>query len=73
MKPLLLKHLLNIRVKRVIVGHTITKSNVGFYYGGKVLGIDVNQHAAQHEGALFEDGNWYKVDLTGKKKPIKVN
>lgn len=61
------------QVKRIIVGHTITKTNVGFYYGGKILGIDVNQHEGQHEGALFEKGNWYKVDLTGNKKPIKVN
>ena len=61
------------QVKRIIVGHTITKTNVGFYYGGKILGIDVNQHEGQHEAALFEKGNWYKVDLTGNKKPIKVN
>lgn len=61
------------QVKRIIVGHTIIKSNVGFYYGGKILGIDVNQHEGQHEAALFEKGNWYKVDLTGNKKPINVN
>ncbi len=61
------------QVKRIIVGHTITKSNIGFYYGGKVLGVDVNQHAGQHEAALFENDNWFKVDLTGKKKPIKIN
>jgi len=61
------------QVKKIIVGHTILKSNVGFYYGGKVLGVDVNQHGGQHEGALFEKGNWYKVDLTGNKKPINLN
>jgi len=55
------------QVKRIIVGHTITKTNIGFYYNGKVLGVDVNQHAGQHEGALFESKQWYKVDLTGKK------
>lgn len=61
------------QVKQIIVGHTIIESNIGFYYGGKVLGVDVNQHEGHHEGALFEKGNWYKIDLTGNKKPIKVN
>ncbi|WP_461788176.1 metallophosphoesterase [Pedobacter sp.] len=60
------------KVKRIIIGHTITKTNVGFYFGGKVLGVDVNQHENQHEAALFENGKWYKVDLTGEKKPINV-
>nr|WP_162989008.1 metallophosphoesterase [Pedobacter schmidteae] len=52
---------------RIIVGHTITDTNVGFYYGGKVLGIDVNQHKGHHEGALYERGKWYKINITGSK------
>lgn len=54
-------------VNKIIVGHTITDTNVGLYYDGKVLGIDVNQHKGQHEGALYEDGKWYKVNVTGAK------
>lgn len=54
-------------VKRIVVGHTIVPGNVGFYYGGKVLGLDVNQHAGKHEAALFEKGTWYKVDDKGTK------
>ncbi|WP_316749969.1 metallophosphoesterase [Pedobacter gandavensis] len=57
-------------VKRIIVGHTITETNVGFYYQGKVLGIDVNQHAGHHEGALYEKKAWYKINTTGSKSPI---
>ncbi|MDR6782901.1 hypothetical protein ABIE26_000611 [Pedobacter africanus] len=53
------------KVKRIIVGHTITDTNVGFYYNGKVLGIDVNQHKGHHEGALYNQGKWYKVGVTG--------
>lgn len=69
-----LEETLNIyQVKRVIVGHTIVASNVGFYYNGKVLGIDVNQHEGKHEGALYENQNWYKISTTGKKENISVN
>lgn len=55
------------KVKRVIVGHTIIPSNVGFYYNAKVLGLDVNQHKDQHEAALYENKQWYKVNTTGSK------
>ncbi|WP_316821208.1 metallophosphoesterase [Pedobacter gandavensis] len=58
------------KVKTIIVGHTITDTNVGFYYKGKVLGIDVNQHAGKHEGALYEKKNWYKINTTGEKLSI---
>ncbi|ALL05151.1 metallophosphoesterase [Pedobacter sp. PACM 27299] len=58
------------KVKTIIVGHTITDTNVGFYYKGKVLGIDVNQHAGKHEGALYENKAWYKIDTTGQKNNI---
>lgn len=58
------------KVKRIIVGHTITDTNVGFYYKGKVLGIDVNQHAGHHEAALYENKVWYKINTTGSKSSI---
>lgn len=59
-------------VKRIVVGHTIVKDNVGFYYGGKVLGLDVNQHAGKHEAALFEKGTWFKVDDKGQRSALIV-
>ncbi|RYG13755.1 MAG: metallophosphoesterase, partial [Chitinophagaceae bacterium] len=55
------------KVKRIIVGHTIIATNVGFYYGGKVLGIAVNQHRGKHEGALYEAKQWHKVGIDGSK------
>ncbi len=54
-------------VKRIVVGHTIRDTNIGFYYNGKVLGVDVNHHAGIHQAALYLDGNWYKVDNKGMK------
>ncbi len=56
--------------KTIIVGHTIVKSNVASYYHNKVIGIDVNQHAGKHEGALFENGQWYRISTKEKKKPL---
>ncbi|SDF12417.1 Calcineurin-like phosphoesterase [Mucilaginibacter pineti] len=56
-------------VKKIVVGHSITEGNVGFYYGGKVLGVDVDAHAGDKEAAFYENGYWYKL-LNGKLSPI---
>ncbi len=53
--------------KTIVIGHTIVPGNVGFYYGGKVLGLDVNQHAGDHQAALFEKGKWFKVNDKGER------
>jgi hypothetical protein len=58
-------------VTQIVVGHTIVEGNVGFYYGGKVLGLDVDQHGGDHQAALFEKGVWHKIDDKGKKSPIE--
>lgn len=60
-------------VERIIVGHTIVKTNVGFYYHQKVLGIDVNQHTGDHQGALYENKRWYKINLSGDKLPVPAH
>ena len=57
-------------VKRIVVGHTIVPGNVGFYYNGKVLGLDVNQHAGNHQAALMEKGKWFKVDDKGTRTEL---
>lgn len=59
------------KVKHIVVGHTIAKENVGFHYGRKVIGLDVNQHASVHQAALLENGKWYKVDDKGLKTELK--
>ncbi|MFN0255621.1 metallophosphoesterase [Pedobacter ureilyticus] len=60
-------------VKRVIVGHTIVKGNVAFYYGGKVLGIDVNRHGGDHQAAVFENGEWFAVNEKAERRKIVFN
>lgn len=54
-------------VDRIVVGHTIVPGNVGFYYGGKVLGLDVDQHAHVHQAALYEKGKWVKINERGER------
>lgn len=58
-------------VKRIIVGHTILKGNVAFYFKGKVLAVDVNQHKGDHQAVLYTDKKWYRLNLTGNKIPLK--
>lgn len=53
--------------KRIIVGHTILKGNVAFYFKGKVLAVDVNQHKGDHQAVLYLEKKWYKLNLTGNK------
>ncbi len=56
-------------VKTIVVGHSITEGNIGFYYGGKVLGVDVDAHVGNKEAAFYQNGDWYKL-LNGKLSPI---
>jgi hypothetical protein len=56
-------------VGKIIVGHDIIDS-VGSYYQGKVIGIDVNEHAGNAEGLLIEGKKEYRVGLTGEKFPL---
>lgn len=56
--------------KTIIVGHTIVKTNVASYYENKVIGIDVNQHEGDHQGALYENGQWYRINTKEEKKPL---
>lgn len=57
-------------VNRIVVGHTIVPGNIGFYYGGKVLGIDVNRHAGDHQAAVFEIGKWQKLNDKGEREDL---
>lgn len=57
-------------VKHIVVGHTIIKQNIGLYYGGKVVGIDVNEHKGDRAAALYTKGEWYLLDLSGNRKKL---
>lgn len=59
-------------VSQFVVGHTITKQNIAFYYSRKVLGVDVNQHRGDSQAAVFRHGKWTKINGEGKKSVIPV-
>jgi hypothetical protein len=56
--------------KQIIVGHTIIDKNVTMYYQGKVIGVDVDEHAGHRGAALFERDVWYKTDDKGKHERL---
>jgi hypothetical protein len=58
------------QAKQIVVGHTIIDKNLAFYYNGKVLGLDVNQHAGTHAAALFDKGHWYLLDDSGNRRKL---
>lgn len=55
---------------KIVVGHTILDRNIAFYYDGKLLAVDVDEHTGKHEGGLLMGGRWYVVDSTGKRKVL---
>lgn len=64
--------LLKFNCKQIVVGHTITKENIAGYYGGKVIGIDVNEHSGNRKAVLFVGNKAYVVDDKGKQKLLEI-
>ncbi len=58
-------------VKYIVVGHTILKRNIASYYGGKVIGIDVDRHKGENYGLFYQKGKWTIADKTGHRIPLK--
>jgi hypothetical protein len=56
--------------KWILVGHTIVKWNIASYDGGKVIGIDVDEHSGNTQAALLAGGKWYVTDADGKLRPL---
>ncbi|MBS1663765.1 MAG: metallophosphoesterase [Bacteroidetes bacterium] len=54
----------------IAVGHTIVYDNISFYFGRKVLGLDVDQHDGDHQAVLWENDAWYKVNDRGEKTAV---
>lgn len=55
----------------ILVGHTIVKRNIAMYYGGKVIAVDVDEHAGRPSAALFKDGKWWIINQKGKRWPLR--
>ena len=55
---------------QIIVGHDIIK-HISKLYGGKVIGVDVDEHEGTHEALLIENGQYYRIDEKGQKQMIQ--
>lgn len=53
-------------VKRIIVGHTIVE-NIKTLYDGRVIAIDVNHHAGNHQALLIENNIPHRITINGEK------
>lgn len=55
--------------KKIIVGHDII-DHVNSFYGGKVVGVDVDEHEGTHEALLIDKYKYYRIDDKGSKTLI---
>jgi len=58
------------KARYIVVGHTIVKWNIASYLGGKVIGVDVDEHKGHTAAALYENGNWFTIDADGRRKEL---
>lgn len=63
--------LTKFNVKQIVVGHTITAENIASYYGGKVIGVDVDEHRGHRRALLCLGKEQVVVDDKGNKYPLK--
>jgi putative alpha-1,2-mannosidase len=56
-------------VKKILVGHDII-DHVSSLYGGKVIGLDVDEHQGTHEGLLIEGNRYYRLDEKRNKTEL---
>ena len=50
----------------------MSPSYVGQTHGGRVLRTDVHHAGGVHEGLLFADGAWWRVDAAGTRVPLQA-
>jgi len=64
--------LFKFNCKQIVVGHTITPENIAGYYGGKVIGIDVNEHNGNRKAVLIIGNKTFVVDDKGKQVLLQI-
>ena len=56
-------------VNKIVAGHTVI-NDITRLYGGKVIGLDVNQHTGNHQALLIEDDQYYRVNNKGERQKL---
>lgn len=57
-------------VSRIITGHTVVADSISTWYNGKVINIDTRHSEGFSEALLIENGNYYAIDKTGRKRNL---
>lgn len=55
--------------RKIIVGHDVIDHVVALY-GGKVIGVDVNEHEGTHEALLIDNNRFYRIDEQGRSTAL---
>ena len=58
------------KVGRIITGHTVVADSISTWYDGKVINIDTRHSEGFSEALLIENGNYYAIDKTGRKRNL---
>ena len=57
-------------VSKIITGHTVVAETISTHHDGKVINIDTRHSEGQSEALLIEDGEYYAIDLEGRKRTL---
>jgi hypothetical protein len=57
-------------VSKIVVGHSLV-DDVRYFYNGKVIAIDTKHSSGDAEALLIDSDKEYRVDITGKRYPLK--
>jgi hypothetical protein len=55
------------KVKRIATGHTVIADTISVLYNGRLLNTDVHHAKGHTEGILVEEGNYYRIKMSGEK------
>ena len=59
------------RVRHIATGHTIIANEIRSLYGGKVYDTDVHHANGHSEALLFENGNFWRINIAGERLEVK--
>lgn len=57
-------------VSKIVTGHTVVADSISTWYDGKVINIDTRHSEGFSEALLIENGNYYAIDKTGRKRSL---
>ncbi len=59
-------------VRHIFTGHTIIADTISVEFKGRIVDTDVHHASGRSEAVLMENGQYYRVNLLGKKFPLTL-